>query len=53
LFVGVVLLFPKGLVGAFRNRFAPVRLWGRSSLPLSKPEPSIDVETTLQMKGES
>ncbi len=46
LFVGVVLLFPKGLVGAVVDGFNRLRpLWNKSYIPQPKTDAQIEVET--------
>ncbi|MFN8449663.1 MAG: urea ABC transporter permease subunit UrtC [Anaerolineae bacterium] len=46
LFVGVVLLFPKGLVGAVQDGYERLKpLWNKSYVPHPKAEPSVEVET--------
>ena len=46
LFVGVVLLFPKGMVGAVRDGYHRLKpLWNKSYVPPTQSEPAIEIET--------
>ncbi len=49
LFVGVVILFPMGLVGAYRDLVARIRSrFGSSPTPQQPVDATIDVETAIQ-----
>jgi urea transport system permease protein len=48
LFVGVVLLFPKGIVGSLKDGYQRLKpLWNKSPDPRLEPEAAIEVETAL------
>jgi len=47
LFVGVVLLFPKGLVGSVKDGYERLKpLWNKSYVPHTTPEPAIEPEAS-------
>ncbi len=55
LFVGVVVLFPKGLIGSLADGVQRLQaLWGQSrNQPLTESPTNIEVETTPVMGGET